>query len=222
MVSARRAIEEAASAPAIETVARYDEFLAFVRGRLAEKKIEHCLSVTRYLASFAPDVGLAHEAAVTAGVLHDIARKLDNEELLERARNYGIPVNRFQRQKPRLLHGPVAAEEARDVLGIDDPEVYDAIYWHTTGRPEYCRLGQALYLADFSEPLRTYPEAAEARTLLERQGFDTALVYVARVKIGFLHRKAVMDPVSEDFYAWLRRTRMHTDTHGHTRTGEAG
>jgi len=123
--------------------------------------------------------------------------------LLRRAEVFGLSINEYQLQKPTLLHGPVAAEECRRDLGIQDPDHYDALYWHTTGRPGYCRLGQALYFADFAEPTRGYAEARTAREVLRHEGFDEALLYVARTKIAFLRKRAVMDPNTEAFVVWL-------------------
>ena len=83
--------------------------------------------------------------------------------LLEAAESYGIAIDDLRRERPILLHGPVAAEESRRELGLGDDEVYDAIYWHTTGRAEWNPVGLALYFADFSEALRLRPEAAAAQ-----------------------------------------------------------
>jgi predicted HD superfamily hydrolase involved in NAD metabolism len=141
---------------------------------------------------------------VTAALLHDACRAWDNETLLARAREYALPISPAQHAKPNLLHGPVAAEEARRDLAIDDPDIYEAIYWHTTGRPGMGRLAQALYVADFSEPNRKYPEAAIARHLLQEQGLDAALRYVAEQKSGHLAKKEIVDPATAEFLAWLR------------------
>jgi predicted HD superfamily hydrolase involved in NAD metabolism len=177
--------------------------LELLRNRLSEKKVWHCLFVAKHLCSFAPALGIPEAQALAAGLLHDIGRALDGEEMLRRAEAYGLPVSEIERKRPNLLHGPIAAEECRRELGIDDPEVYEAIYWHTTGKPGLGLLGRALYVADFSEPTRRYPEAAHTRELLETRGFTEALCYVAGMKAVFLERKKVVAPVSADFFRWL-------------------
>lgn len=182
---------------------QFKEYLRRLRQQLTDDKVSHSIFTAEYLSSLAGDVGLDHDEAVTAGLLHDFCRDLSKQAFLEQARTLHLPLNDAQLLKPSLLHGPVAAEICRNEFGISE-DVYEAIYWHTTGRPGLARLGQALYLADFAEPTRTYAEAAEARALLRRQGFNDALLYVAEQKLRFSRNKAVVDPNTEIFYLWLK------------------
>jgi len=183
---------------------RAKEFVSLLRERVCEKRASHCIFTAEFLASFAEKAGVPHDKAVTAGLLHDMCKDLDDNEMLAKAEEYGIEVSDLQRKKPGLLHGPLAAEEAKRKLGIDDEEIYEAIYWHATGRPGLCVLGQALYVADFSEPLRVFPEAKLGRDILQKEGFLDALRFVAHAKIGLLQKKALfVDPISEEFRDWL-------------------
>lgn len=50
-----------------------------------------------------------------------------------------------------LLHGPAAAVRLR---GLVDDEIVHAVRFHTTGHPDFEKLGEALYMADFLEPGR--------------------------------------------------------------------
>ncbi len=179
-------------------------YLKLLNGRLPEKKVLHCISTTEHLLSFAPLLDLNLDKALAAGLLHDLCREYKDEKLLRKAEKYGVPVGAIEQAKPNLLHGPLAAELCRKKLAVDD-EIYEAIYWHTTGKPELCRLGQALYVADFSEPARNYPEAEQARQILARGGFDAALCYVARTKIDFFRNKKVCAPMAEEFLRWVEK-----------------
>lgn len=179
------------------------EYLRCLRERLSDEKVSHCVFTAEYLSSFAGSLGISHDEAVTAGLLHDFCRDLNKEEMLQQARAYRIPISESQMEKPSLLHGPVSAEMCRREFGISDA-VYEAIYWHTTGRPGLEILGQALYLADFAEPTRKFPEAAEAREWLRKQGFESALLYVAEMKIVFCQDKKVIDPNTQAFLLWLK------------------
>lgn len=184
-------------------IARMEEFTALLRDRLPDKTLRHSLSVAEFMASVAERAGVEHERAVTAGLLHDLCKTMKPDALLERARAYGLEISELQQKKPNLLHGPVAAEETRRVLGVADDEVYDAIRWHTTGRPKWGRLGMALYIADFSEPLRDFPEADEARRILLEHGFDAALCYVAEERWKHVQTLPHVDPTTKAFVSWL-------------------
>ncbi len=193
--------------PVVDTP-RHKAFIDLLHARLPEKRATHCIYVAEYLSSFAVSIGLDHDKAVTAGLLHDLCRTLSNEAMLARAKEYGVSLTELSRERPILLHGPVAAAEIRRDLGIDDPDILEAIAWHTGGRRGLCLLGCALYVADFAEPGRNYPEAAEARDRLQTVGFDDALDYAARCK----HERAmtcgkVMDPDAQDFFNWIQERR---------------
>lgn len=183
---------------------RIEEFVQLLWKRVPHKTARHCVAATEFLATFAPALGLSNEQIALAGLLHDLCKAMTRAELLEAAHRYGLILTEAQRASAALLHGPVSAAECRHELGIDDHDVYDAIFWHTTGRSDWCRLGQALYLADFSEPHRAYPDAVQAREILKSQGFDKALLFTAERKLEHIQSRTIVDPATEQFLRWLR------------------
>ena len=188
----------------IARMPRYKEFLQIIRERLPDDRVSHSIFVAEYAASLAEKAGVPHDEVVTAGMLHDLCRAEPPDVLLTRARGYGLDISEAALEAPILLHGPVAAEECRDELGIWDEDTYHAIFWHTTGCAGLGRIGQVLFLADFSEPTRKFVEAAEARVLAREEGFEAALRYAARVKLDMQQRKEVIDYHLEDFARWVQ------------------
>lgn len=183
---------------------RAKEFIQLLRSRLSNETVSHCIFTAEYMTSFSAQAGISNDQAVIAGLLHDLCKDMSDTDLLARAGTYGVAVSDTQRAKPGLLHGPVAAEECRRKLGIEDQEIYDAIYWHTTGRPGLGKVGLALFFADFAEPLRRIPEAEEARDLLRERGFPFALRYAAAEKLDHIRTKHHVDPLTEEFFVWLK------------------
>jgi predicted HD superfamily hydrolase involved in NAD metabolism len=182
---------------------RAREYLDLLRNRLPEKTVKHAVSVTALMVRLSTMLSFERDHALQAGLLHDLHKKTPPKYLLELAEQYGLDMPLSYREKPKLLHGPVAAEECRRNLDIDDA-VYEAIYWHTTGRPGLGPVGQALFFADFAEPLRSNPEAGEARRLLDAEGFQPALRYVAESKLNYVLMKPPVDPTTQAFTDWLR------------------
>jgi nicotinate-nucleotide adenylyltransferase len=182
---------------------RADEFLALLRERLPDKTFRHSVSVARTMLEVADEAGITAEQAVTAGLLHDLCKPLKGDDIVERAKAYGIT---DYLDTPTLLHGPVAAEECRRKLGITDEEVIDAIRWHTTGRAKWGRVGQALFYSDFSEPRRPHRQAAEARAIFHEKGFDAALRYVVEQKFHYVKTRFAPDPHAQAFEEWVRST----------------
>ena len=64
-----------------------------------------------------------------------IAQKnLPLDKALELGEKYGYEPDMITRMNPILIHAPLGAYLARELFDIDDPEILDAIAWHTTGR----------------------------------------------------------------------------------------
>lgn len=179
---------------------RTEEYLTLLRNRLPEKTMKHCVSVAEHMLSYADDAGITQEQAVTAGLLHDLCKAMKHDELIAKARRYGI---RDHLETPTILHGPVAACECREDLNIVDEDVCNAIYWHTTGRENWNDVGLALYVADFCEPLRTHREAGEARERLAEKGFEAALRYTVATKVAYVRKKYTPDAATEAFARWI-------------------
>lgn len=138
---------------------------SYARERLSDKRYEHTLRVAETAERLAGLHGLDPKIARLAGLLHDTARELGKEELLQIAEEKALPVGDLERERPMLLHGPVAAELSRKDLGVKDGEVLDAVRAHTTGEPEMGSLALALYVADKIEPGRDQPGVETLRDL---------------------------------------------------------
>ena len=131
---------------------------------LDEKRIGHVAGCESEAVMLAKHWGEDPEIAATAGILHDITKKLDAEDQLNLCRKYGIICDNAERSNPKLLHAKTGAARARDLFGISDA-IYEAIRWHTTGKPDMTLLEKIIYLADFIEPTRDFPGVEALREL---------------------------------------------------------
>lgn len=82
----------------------------------------------------------------------------------------------------------VGAVIVKKELGLEDQGVLDAISYHVTGRPDWTRLEQVLYLADKIEPDRDYLGVDKVRALLETGDFEEALLECLRENIIYAAR----------------------------------
>lgn len=137
----------------------------YARERLSDKRYEHTLRVAETAGRLAGLHGLDPAKARLAGLLHDAAREVGKEELLRVAGEEDLLVSDLERERPILLHGPVAAELSRQDLGIEDDDILDAVRAHTTGEPGMGPLALALYVADKIEPDRDQPGVEALREL---------------------------------------------------------
>ena len=129
---------------------------------LKHKRIPHVLGTEQEAIRLAERWGADVEKARIAALLHDCTKKLDMPEQLELCRHYGIELDELEQKALKLLHAKTGAAIARDVYGVDE-ELYNAIWWHTTGHADMTLLEKIIYLADYIEPTRAFPGVDELR-----------------------------------------------------------
>ena len=123
---------------------------------LKKKRVEHVLGCAETAVLLARRYGADENTALRAGLLHDVTKAIDGEDQLLLVDNYGIIISDFERRHPKLLHAKTGAAVAKYVFGESD-DVVDAIYWHTTGKPDMTLMEKIIYLADYMEPTRNFP-----------------------------------------------------------------
>lgn len=179
---------------------------SFARSRLSDKRYDHTLRVAETAVRLARAHGLDEERVRLAALLHDAARETPGEEFLRLAEEWEIRIGEFERENPKLLHGPVAAELARRKLGIKDEEVLDAIRVHTTGSPGMSPLALALYVADKIEPDRDYPSVEYLRSIAAKDLRGTAREGLRRAIAHNEERGRPTHPASRKTLEWLEET----------------
>jgi predicted HD superfamily hydrolase involved in NAD metabolism len=130
-----------------------------VRTHLGQQhRYAHCVRVARMSENLARAHGADPHKARTAGILHDLARLYSSERLLQECAHRGIPIDAYAREHPIVLHAPLSAELAREMFGVNDRQILDAIAKHTLGSGSMTPLDCILYLADGLEPGREFKE----------------------------------------------------------------
>ncbi len=155
---------------------------------LTEGRFRHSVGTAQYGSKLARQYGVDPDRAYLAGILHDVAREFSAGYLLRKAREEGIILRKEDKACPLLLHGKAAALMAEKEIGIKDKGVLDAIAFHVTGRSQWTRLEQIVYLADKVELTREYPRVDVVRRLLENGDFEYALFECLRNAIIYAAR----------------------------------
>lgn len=150
-----------------------------VRSMLSEKRYNHSIGVADTAKKLAKLLGADEEKAYTAGLLHDCAKEIEPETALKRLKAYGITVDEVSLSSPALLHGPLGACIAQIEFGISDPEIFDAIWFHTTGKAAMNTLTKIIYIADYIEPSREFESVDKLRELAFSGKLDEAIVKAA-------------------------------------------
>jgi predicted HD superfamily hydrolase involved in NAD metabolism len=180
---------------------------ALARSRLSEKRYGHTLRVADTAADLARIHGLDEDRARLSALTHDAARETEPGEFLRLAEEWNLPVGEPERQSPKLLHGPVAAELARRELGVRDEEVLEAVRAHTTAKPGMEPLALTLYVADKIEPARDYPSVERLRQLAREDLYAAATESLRRAISYNEERGKDVHPSSREALEWLESDR---------------
>ena len=174
--------------------------------RLKPTRVAHVRGTEEEAVRLARRWGADTGDAAEAAILHDITKKLTPEEQLRLYAKYDIMTDTAERAEPRLYHARTGARVARELFGVSD-EVFSAIEWHTTGRPDMSVLEKIIYLADFCEPTRRpFPGLDEVRALTDVD-LDQAMIRALELSMDEVRsRGAVPHPRSVETLEQLRKT----------------
>ena len=170
---------------------------------LKENRIAHVTGVESQAVMLAMRWGADPDTAAVAGILHDITKAQNKEKQLKLCEKYGIILENAERENPALLHARTGAALARERFGISD-EIYSAIRWHTTGKPDMSTLEKIIYLADYTEPTRDFEGVEELREL-SFEDLDKAMALGLEMSIEDLTERG--KPIfhdTMDAYNWYK------------------
>ena len=152
---------------------------------LSEFRRVHSMNVSAEAVRFAEKYGGDVEKARLAGLLHDVTKETDADSQLKIIKNGGIILSELEQKTPKLWHAISGACYARDVLGIDDEDIFNAIRYHTTGRAGMSLLEKIVFLADFTSAERSYPDIDVIRAHSE-ESLESGMMYGLKFTISRL------------------------------------
>lgn len=161
---------------------------------LKPERYEHCLGVMNLAEKLAAHYGEDVQKAKVAALLHDCAKNLDFDIMHEYMMRSG-KIDDIVLASKGLWHGPASAQYAKEHFDIDD-EIFEAIFYHTIGKPDMNLLCKIIFLADVLEEGRDIE--FEWSAPLRKQVFedvDKTLFDVLDITIvSLIDRRMVMHP----------------------------
>ncbi len=126
---------------------------------LSQKRYEHSVRTAQTCALLCENYHMNPKIGYLAGIAHDMCKEIPPETMLEMAKKDGMAISEIEQNKLSLLHGRAAAVQLKEMFGVEDKDILDAIAWHTFGKKGLGNLGKLLFVSDKVEPGR--PQSTE-------------------------------------------------------------
>lgn len=157
-----------------------------LKKKLSDSRYQHSLGVAYTAGSLAMRYSADINKAIVAGLLHDCAKYMTGEEMLEYSVKKFIDISEAENVKPDLLHAKLGSYFAIKKYGIKDPEINSAIRFHTTGKPEMSLLEKIIYIADYIEPNRDKMPRLDVIRRVAFENIDECLKMILEDSVEYL------------------------------------
>lgn len=184
-----------------------EEILEAVKEAMPEKRFIHTLGVEKTALELADHYKVDRNQVSLAALLHDYAKYADKEEMMAVMVEQKMDPKLFTYNQ-ELWHAPVGAYFAETTFGVTDEAVLKAIACHTTGNAAMSTMDKIIYLADYTEPNRSFPGVYKARRL-SFDSLDKAMLFALSNTITFLiTKRQPIFPDTFDAYNYFARLQI--------------
>ena len=192
-----------------------DEIL-YIRRRLKKKmdedRFEHTIGVAYTSVCLAMRYGEDLHKAELAGLLHDCAKCIPNDQKIEMCEKNHILINPVEYKSPYLLHAKLGAFLAETVYEVMDPQILHAIKVHPTGEPDMSLLDKIIYIADYIEPGRDKAENLPYIRKIAFEDLDACMAEILHDTLAYLSsRGGSIDATTKMTYDFYRQYRKNHD-----------
>jgi len=168
---------------------------------IPEKRLNHSIEVANLALEVAKVNNLKPlEKYFFAALLHDLGKgmKKDGEDMLSLMRKYYpeyLDIPSF------AYHQFVGEHLAKEKMGINDPEILDAIKYHCTGKANMSDLGMVVYACDKIEPTRDFDSTWLIDACMKdfKIGFLTTLEDNRKYLLA--HKKDITNRLTDECFA---------------------
>lgn len=156
---------------------------------LSERRYIHSVGVMEMCETLAKIYGVDVEKAKIAGLLHDNAKEMSPEEMLDYVEKNNIEITEIERINTPILHGKIGADIAKKKYGVDK-QIEDAIKYHTTTSTKMDTLAKIVFVSDKVELNRKSVDYdLEAERKLAKEDLDATILLILDSNITSLVKK---------------------------------
>lgn len=185
--------------------------LPYLERTMSAPRLAHSRNVMLAMAELAEIYRLDPAQAMTAGLLHDLAKDLDGARLAALAADAGLQLGHPCERLPVYLHAAVGAYLARTELGVADAAVLDAIATHShygAGPDQEPTLAWCLRCADLLAPVTPWHGMDKLRHYTHGGQLEMAALLLSGWLRDYFRRAGVPIHPSIDQQYTTRRARL--------------
>ena len=177
-----------------------------IKKELNAKRYAHTIGVMLTAGNLAYAYRFPYKNAMMAGLLHDCAKCLSDEERLAICKEEGIFVSDVERCEPHLLHGKVGAFLAEKKYKVRDVSLLHAIAVHTTGEKDMSLLDKILFVADYIEPGRDKAKRLDEIRSMAYRDLDRCVFMILEDTLQYLDgaKRSQIDPQTKETYQFYQ------------------
>ncbi len=143
-----------------------EKIKAYLEENLSNRRYTHSIGVAEEAVRLARHYGADCDKAYLAGLVHDVAKEIPADTALDMLRDrYGAEVDEVTANTHKLMHGVLGTYMIQSEFDICDPEILDAVRYHTTAKADMSMLTKIIYMADYIEPNRDFDGVDDLRVL---------------------------------------------------------
>lgn len=190
----------------MEKIYDLQKILTRLKKHIDEDRYIHTLGVMYTSAALAMAHGYSIQQAQTAGLLHDCAKCIPNDKKLKICKKNEIPVSEVEYENPILLHAKLGSFIAQTKYDIEDPQILQAITYHTTGRANMSMLDKIVFIADYIEPGRYKAKNLEEIRKTAFIDLDECVYMILRDTLAYLkNNPKAVDRTTSDAFAYYEK-----------------
>ena len=190
----------------------YSEIKKKLKKSQDKERYEHTKGVMYTAGCLAMAHGYYLEKAMLAGLLHDCAKCIPNDEKLALCKEHNILVTPVEAENPFLLHAKLGAFLAESEYNLTDPDVLHAIKVHTTGEPDMNILDKIIFIADYIEPGRNKAPNLEKVRKLAFHDLNACMAQILRDTLMYLNSgKGTIDSTTQLTYEFYKQYEEDND-----------
>ena len=160
-----------------------------LKENLTEYRYIHSLGVMEMAEELATIYNVDVESTRLAGLLHDIAKEMTEEESLKYVAENSIAIDDIEKINVSILHGKIGADIAKKKYGVNE-QIQKAIQYHTETTPNMDTLAKIIYVSDKIEKNRKSEKFdLEYERNLAKEDIDAAVLFIIDASIKKVIKK---------------------------------